>query len=708
MTPDRPLGLRVEFHAVRPVRIVPHTHWDREWYLTVEEFRGPLVETIDLVLEIMRDPRWTHFHLDGQTALVDDYLAVRPEREPELRNLIAAGRLSCGPWVTLVDEFLVSGESIIRNLEDGIARADELGGAMRIGYLPDQFGHIGQMPQILARAGITTAVVWRGVPSSLGATSFVWSAPDDSNVRAFYLPLGYGHGKKFPVETKAFTARLIKEEARLTPFLGSAEAALMMAGADHERPDGRLVDAIDNARASGLDVGMTSLASLLATEEAPGSEWSGELRSAARANLLPNTYSVRVHQKVARARAEHLLERYAEPLASLVPGHPWPAEELAEAWRLLHLNGAHDSVCGCSIDAVAAAVDARSEKGTAIARAVAERAVKDLAKMPGRAGTLVFNPSPFERDGIPGLGWVVGAHEQGHTPVEPRVEGDAIVLSADGVDLRLALEDQGDSGDLYTFCPEGAPQRPNALEVRSGVAHASFDGFAATVRAWRSPGEPFVQVEVDLDNRAPDHRVRAILQLPEHAHMTTAGSPFEIVSRPRAGEGGESEPPPTAWPARGFVVAGGSGFLAEGVVEYELLDGDRLALTLLRCVGTVSRGPIATRKVVAGPDVPTPGAQMIGTHKIAFGILTSDPGKGIVNTWERYALPFMTAAAPGGGPLGERGVLLDVDVPALSSVRVNHGRVEVRVWNPWGRATSARVADKRVDLRPFGIETVAL
>src|SRR6266513_2455228 len=167
----------------RVLHVVPHTHWDREWYLPFEEFREKLVETLDLVLELLAsDDGWRHFHLDGQTAMVDDYLEVRPEREPEIREHIASGRLSCGPWVTLVDEFLVSGESIWRNLEDGIARAEELGGAMRVGYLPDQFGHIGQMPQILRSFGIDKAVVWPGVPSGIDDAHFEWSSPDGSSV----------------------------------------------------------------------------------------------------------------------------------------------------------------------------------------------------------------------------------------------------------------------------------------------------------------------------------------------------------------------------------------------------------------------------------------------------------------------------------------------------------------------------------------------
>src|SRR5215211_4726236 len=167
--------------GVRPVAVVPHTHWDREWYAPFPTFRQQLVELLDGLLPALEsDPPCGHFLLDGQLALVDDYLAVRPEAVEVVRRLNAAGRISLGPWYVLMDEFLVSGETIVRNLQLGLERAAALGGAMEVGYLPDMFGHVAQMPQLLRRAGIGHAVVWRGVPAAVERTSFTWTAPDGS------------------------------------------------------------------------------------------------------------------------------------------------------------------------------------------------------------------------------------------------------------------------------------------------------------------------------------------------------------------------------------------------------------------------------------------------------------------------------------------------------------------------------------------------
>src|SRR5438309_8568636 len=153
----------------RTVAIVPHTHWDREWYSPFQTFRLKLVDLLDELLPALEaDPSYARFMLDGQMAVVDDYLELRPHAEERLRRLAASGRLSMGPWYVLMDEFCVSGETIVRDLQLGMERAAAFGGAMDVGYLPDMFGHVAQMPQLLRLAGFEHAVVWRvarpGVP----------------------------------------------------------------------------------------------------------------------------------------------------------------------------------------------------------------------------------------------------------------------------------------------------------------------------------------------------------------------------------------------------------------------------------------------------------------------------------------------------------------------------------------------------------------
>src|SRR5262249_48645856 len=117
----------------RTLLIVPHTHWDRGWDLTFQQFRmkllaqvGPRVDTME------RDPGYARFLLDGQTIILDDYLEVRPENAARLERLAREGRILVGPWYIQPDEFLASGESLVRNLLRGRRMAREYGGAMNV------------------------------------------------------------------------------------------------------------------------------------------------------------------------------------------------------------------------------------------------------------------------------------------------------------------------------------------------------------------------------------------------------------------------------------------------------------------------------------------------------------------------------------------------------------------------------------------------
>jgi hypothetical protein len=387
----------------RRVDIVPHTHWDREWHTPFQTFRLRLVDLLDSLLpQLEADPSYAHFLLDGQMAVVEDYLAVRPEQEARLRALATTGRVAMGPWYALPDEFLVSGETLVRNLQRGIAAAARFGGAMEVGYLPDMFGHIAQMPQLLRQLGFEHAVVWRGVPSTIDKSGFWWSSPDGSTVRAEYLPVGYGNGAVVPDDAKALLRRIGEFEEEQEDLL--VGPILWMNGTDHLMPQpwlGRVV-AEANAIDAGYELRICSLADHLRdapTEGLPG--WRGELRSGARANLLMGVASNRLDVKQAAARAELALERLAEPLSALLlPAEHWPSRLLDAAWLEVVRNSAHDSICACSVDEVCDAVLHRFAEATQIAQGLADRAVEALAATVPGDGPVLVNPSPRTRGGV--------------------------------------------------------------------------------------------------------------------------------------------------------------------------------------------------------------------------------------------------------------------------------------------------------------------
>jgi hypothetical protein len=695
-----------------PVTLVPHTHWDREWYEPFEVFSERLVRMMDTLLRLGEEG-FPHFHLDGQTAMVDDYLARRPEREAAIRRLASTGRISLGPWVTQMDEFLVSGESHIRNLEMGLSRAHELGEPLELGYLPDQFGHVGQMPQILRLHGIDRAMVWRGVPREVDRTAFRWRAPDGSEVVAEYMIFGYFNGAAFERlrDPADLAEELERSVDRLRPHL-AGDRAVVLVGYDHAGPDPTLPTRLSAARARmpDLEVRIGGLAEHVRAQELDEAvpTWTGELRSSARAHLLPNVVSARVHQKRERGRVEALIERYAEPLAAQVPGAVWPADELARAWTLLLWNGAHDSACGCSHDRVAEDVDARFAEARAIGEAIMSRALDVLGSETASGGVVRFNPSPFEREGVPGNGWAVvpARREVRLAPVAIEPLPDGVVV--EGVPLRLL--DEPDVGDLYNFCPASAdqvPSPPTTVEVRGHEVVASWEGLEVRYRVERRADEDVVRLEGAIRNERPDHRLRLHVGLEEPADRSLAGSPFELVERSAVGEGGEVEAASATWPARHVVLAGGTAVLHEGVFEYELA-GAQLAVTLLRCVGTISRPSLATRPFAAGPDVATPLAQMMGETSFALGVWPRAAPGGLWARWERFALPLVEADAPGGGELPDQGSFVGIGGDALlSGIRRDGGALEVRLWNPWkDREIHAQVGGGTHVLGPARILTV--
>ncbi|HEY8482468.1 MAG TPA: alpha-mannosidase, partial [Spirillospora sp.] len=384
--------------------VVPHTHWDREWYLPFQRFRLRLVSLLDGVIEGMEaDPR-RRFTLDGQTAAVDDYLEVRPERRDRLAALVREGRLAVGPWHILHDEFLCSGENMIRNLELGMRRAEELGAVMMVGYLPDQFGHCAQMPQILRQAGIEHACVWRGVPAGVRENAFAWEAPDGTTVRAQYLPEGgYGNAASMfedvPGGPSLVPGRVAGFAASMSRWYPRGGPLLAMYGADHTAP---APDLADRGAEAGPAMRLDTLAGYFAGLDPSVDGLTrvrGELRSHARANILPGVISARIHLKDAMARAERIVERYAEPLTAL-----WYAGDarvfLDLAWRRLIEASCHDSVTGCGGDETAEQVAARMAEAEQLGRAVCDLVTAERAASVPIGAHLVFNPTPATRTGL--------------------------------------------------------------------------------------------------------------------------------------------------------------------------------------------------------------------------------------------------------------------------------------------------------------------
>ncbi|WP_405976015.1 alpha-mannosidase [Streptomyces sp. NBC_00988] len=382
-----------------PAVFVPHFHWDREWYEPFQVFRHRLVAALDTVLETAETDPDFRFTVDGQMAAVEDYLEMRPENRERVAALVAEGRLAVGPWLILLDEFLCSGETIVRNLRMGWAVAAELGGAMPIGYLPDMFGHVAQMPQILARAGIEHAALWRGVPGSVEGHAFNWRAPDGSQVRTEFLFDGYDNGLDVLLVPDRI-GRALGDYAEMTAERWGDDPVLAMAGTDHNAPDPQLASWLRQAADKGRAITIATLDEYLRkhVRDEVSAVVTGELRSHVRGNILPGVLSVRLGLKQRMAVAERTID-HAERMNAL-----WSRRDdspfLDLAWHKIIESTAHDSVVGSGTDETCDQVAARLAEAAQTARAVRDAALTEPAELVPSDGYLVANPLPFDRSAL--------------------------------------------------------------------------------------------------------------------------------------------------------------------------------------------------------------------------------------------------------------------------------------------------------------------
>lgn len=392
------------------LHIVSHTHWDREWYQTFQQFRFRLVHLMGELLDIMeQDPAYRFFLLDGQTVILEDVMDVCPEWAERLQRLVEDGRLLIGPWFVLPDEFLVSPEALVRNLLLGDRVARRWGAKMAIGYVPDTFGHIGQLPQLLRGFGMDTAVIWRGVGDS--PPEFRWAAPDGSEVLVCYLRDSYSNAAYLPADKDAFAAALAEERDRLAPHATSSHL-LLMQGTDHMFPRAdlpRLIAAADE-RLPDRVVHSSLPAYVAAVRAELGPEGiqnlplrTGEMRDPSCAHLLLGVPSTRMWIKQRNHACQTILERWAEPFTALANSQTRPlAPSLRRAWKYLLENHPHDSICGCSVDQVHREMQTRFDWCEQIGEEVTRTALESIVaavdtQVEGTVALVVFNPSSTPR-----------------------------------------------------------------------------------------------------------------------------------------------------------------------------------------------------------------------------------------------------------------------------------------------------------------------
>ncbi|MEZ8143269.1 alpha-mannosidase [Enterovibrio norvegicus FF-162] len=736
-------------------------HWDREWYFTTEESRILLVNNMEEIMtRLENDPDYKYYVLDGQTAVIEDYFAIKPENKERIKALVEVGKLIIGPWYSQTDTMQVSGESIVRNMLYGMRDCLALGQPMKIGYLPDSFSMSSQLPMIYNGFGIDRAMFWRGCSERHGTnkTEFLWQSNDGSEVTAQVLPLGYAIGKYLPSDEEGLRARLDKyfpvlEKPSVTKDI------LLPNGHDQMPIQNDIFEVMDKLREIYPDREflMSSFEDVFARIEDKRSELDtikGEFNDGKYMRVHRTISSTRMDIKLIHAEVENKIVNILEPLAAIAwtLGFEYHHGLIEKMWKESMKNHAHDSIGCCCSDKVHAEIlnryiladDMASNLITFYKRKIVDH-------MPAREGCdklALFNLSPYERNEVvnttitirsqsfslfdehgnpveyfiqdqreidpgkidrqivhygnydpfveydiqikhpvPAMGFTtlhVQAEQSGqYKAVEKQgdvLENDfyRVAVNNNGTlsifdketamtyDQVLRIEDGSDDGDEYDYSPSRNEWLlySDEFDAETRIKHEGFQSVALINLRMQVPenlsqreertgqdgyinvscqvvlkqGSRRIEVRMELDNQADDHRVRVLIPTPFVSDTVVADNQFGLITRPT------NDPEMANWEADGWKEApvpvyqlmnvaalendkGGMAVMTNGLREFEVISSkgnderDTFALTLLRGVGVLGKENLVLRPGrPSGIKIPTPDSQVRGKLVCEFSL----------------------------------------------------------------------------------------
>ncbi|MEZ9067442.1 mannosylglycerate hydrolase [Vibrio atlanticus] len=735
------------------VHITPHMHWDREWYFTTEESRILLVNNMEEIMNRLEsDPEYKYYVLDGQTAVLEDYFAIKPENTERVKALVEAGKLIIGPWYSQTDTMQVSGESIVRNMMYGIRDCMKFGDAMKIGYLPDSFSMSSQLPMIYNGFDITRAMFWRGCSERHGTnkTEFLWQSNDGSEVTAQVLPLGYAIGKYLPQDEEGLRARLDKyfpvlEKPSVTKDI------LLPNGHDQMPIQKDIFEVMDKLREIYPDreFSMSRYEEVFEKVEAARDQLDtikGEFNDGKYMRVHRTISSTRMDIKLIHAEIENKIVNILEPLASIAwtLGFEYHHGLIEKMWKESMKNHAHDSIGCCCSDKVHAEILNRyilaDDMATNLIHFYKRKIVDHMPEREGCDKLAMFNLSPYEREEVINTTITIRAQEfsifdENENPVEyfiqdkrqidpgkvdrqivhygnydPFMEFDIqikrtvpamgfttlhiqgnekgavkvaeqkdylleneyyrINVNDNGTltifdketeqvfDQVLRLEDGSDDGDEYDYSPSRQEWLlySDEFPVETSIDHQGFQSVAniafrmsvpanLTEREERTGQNGFVEaqcqvvlkqgsrrieVRMELDNQADDHRVRVLVPTPFVSETVVADNQFGCITRPTNDpamavweEEKWKEAPVPVYQLMNFAALengkAGMAIMSNGLREFEVIasqgdeNRDTFALTLFRGIGVLGKEELLLRPGrPSGIKIPTPDSQVRG------------------------------------------------------------------------------------------------
>ncbi|MEZ8126582.1 mannosylglycerate hydrolase [Vibrio splendidus] len=735
------------------VHITPHMHWDREWYFTTEESRILLVNNMEEIMNRLEsDPEYKYYVLDGQTAVLEDYFAIKPENTERVKALVEAGKLIIGPWYSQTDTMQVSGESIVRNMMYGIRDCMKFGDAMKIGYLPDSFSMSSQLPMIYNGFDITRAMFWRGCSERHGTnkTEFLWQSNDGSEVTAQVLPLGYAIGKYLPQDEEGLRARLDKyfpvlEKPSVTKDI------LLPNGHDQMPIQKDIFEVMDKLREIYPDreFSMSRFEEVFEKVEAARDQLDtikGEFNDGKYMRVHRTISSTRMDIKLIHAEIENKIVNILEPLASIAwtLGFEYHHGLIEKMWKESMKNHAHDSIGCCCSDKVHAEILNRyilaDDMATNLIHFYKRKIVDHMPDREGCDKLAMFNLSPYEREEVVNTTITIRAQEfsifdENENPIEyfiqdkrqidpgkvdrqivhygnydPFMEFDIqikrtvpamgfttlhiqgnekgavkvaeqkdylleneyyrINVNDNGTltifdketeqvfDQVLRLEEGSDDGDEYDYSPSRQEWLlySDEFPVETSIDHQGFQSVANIAFRMNVPanlaereertgqngfveaqcqvvlkqGSRRIEVRMELDNQADDHRVRVLVPTPFVSETVVADNQFGCITRPTNDpamavweEEKWKEAPVPVYQLMNFAALengkAGMAIMSNGLREFEVIasqgdeNRDAFALTLFRGIGVLGKEELLLRPGrPSGIKIPTPDSQVRG------------------------------------------------------------------------------------------------
>lgn len=633
-----------------------HTHWDREWYREFEVFRLRLLRVFDNVLEMLGSGKIPSFYFDGQVSALLDYLEIRPEKEQIVRQFIKEKKLFIGPFYCLIDEFLTDRTVFAKNIEIGMKIAKDFGCEDFIGYFADTFGHSKNIPPILQKYGIDKIMVWRGVPDL--PSEFVFNGVNTINlVRGYFMDI-FSSPKTIEEKAEWLKGNLDKIAQKSNDYI------LLPIGADHLGVEPDIAEQIEAVNAilanpaDGGDIYEIKLSNPFEYFELVKdnfkTEWNDELRDNSKTFILPGCYSARMRLKQYRAEASYRLEQ-ADRLQKHFGGNYSAIVEYA--YKLLIQNHAHDSICGCSTDAVHFENYSRYEKILQIANTIIEELklnnneAFELVKKSGyefksteklEGFNIIRQEGGFEdrilydTQKIP----VTEDYTQIYTLQKRQTPQNEVQMEIREKELKInnigiQFVRYQDNGDTYNYGP-GAADMGEFATILEVIRYDETDSFLIRTdffNVFLTRTENLINFRFEWNNQIKDCIWQVKFDLPNPVCKTFSEDMNMIIERdfdpnynmrqhlPKE-RGIEAKT--NFAPMQRYIGAQGFGIVTKGLTEYEVFKNS-ISITLLRSTGVISNPKNSARSTPAGPPLEVPGAQQLGFNRAELSIGFFEP-----------------------------------------------------------------------------------